>query len=396
VNRSPTATCWAVFWLTSFVALPAASSGAATRLVLSVGQDRGASSQEDLLFAEQEAERFAELMESNGFSDPADVQLLTDASPAALDLALSQLREQTAELQANGEWVEVVVFVSGHTKQGALWFDGLPYLLTALRLALEEIDADVVVAFLDTCHAGGLLRSKGATPIRGYDMEVSTVGEIGGRVLITSSGESELAFESDALGGSLFGRNLIAGLLGAADGDGNGQVTLDETYSYLYSRTLADSLAWAGVPQHAFLDSDLQGTGEIVLTRLEHAHATLSLEPATKHRRIWVIDASRDRVLAELSLAREERVRLAVKAGRIAVYQRTEDVARVAHLLVVAGENQSLAADGGRIAISRPLRARGGQLLTRRADINVGYGLSSPLVSGGTWLSAGWLSMEVQ
>jgi uncharacterized caspase-like protein len=55
-----------------------------------------------------------------------------------------------------------------------------------------------------------------------------------GEVVITSSSADELSQESDEVGGSYFTHYLLSGLRGAADTSGDGEVTLDEAYRYVY------------------------------------------------------------------------------------------------------------------------------------------------------------------
>ena len=49
-----------------------------------------------------------------------------------------------------------------------------------------------------------------------------------GLALLTSSAANEDAQESDALKGSFFTHHFVSALLGAADADGDGKVTLEE------------------------------------------------------------------------------------------------------------------------------------------------------------------------
>ena len=55
---------------------------------------------------------------------------------------------------------------------------------------------------------------------------------------LAATAASEDAQESDELRGSFFTHYLVSGLLGAADEDGDGAVTLAEAYDHAYAATL--------------------------------------------------------------------------------------------------------------------------------------------------------------
>jgi hypothetical protein len=375
------------------VASPAA---AATRLVLSVGCNRGDRDHEPLRFAEAEAAAFATLMTEVGGADAEDVTVLQAPDVHAFDRALTELARRATILHARGVPAEVVVFLSGHARNGAFFLGRDCVYLSRLREVLESMPADVVVVFLDACHAGAALRTKGARPVAGYAMEVAPLPGLTGRVLITSSGSAEPSYESDASGGSLFARNLLSGLRGAADADGDHQVTLDESYAWLYSRTLADSLAEAGLPQHPHLDADLQGAGALVLTDLNRAHARLTVEPGDDPLEVWVVDEARDRAVVEVEVAAGPDAAIAIPPGRYTVYLRSRDRARVLHMELAEGEQRTVSARDGRLATAGPVRTMGGGALPGRLDLVGGYQLTTPPHGGGAWLNGGWCGLEAQ
>jgi Caspase domain len=98
------------------------------------------------------------------------------------------------------------------------------------------------VLVLDCCNSGAFARGIKAG---------STIGtgdrfEGRGRVVITASDALQYAFEGDHVEGegigSVFTRALVDGLRsGKADLNGDGDITLDELYDYVYGRVLDDS-----------------------------------------------------------------------------------------------------------------------------------------------------------
>jgi uncharacterized caspase-like protein len=68
-----------------------------------------------------------------------------------------------------------------------------------------------------------------------------------GLVWLFASDTGEAAQESDELRGALFTHYWVSGLRGAADANGDGRVTLAESYDFAYSQTLYRSAQSSGV-----------------------------------------------------------------------------------------------------------------------------------------------------
>lgn len=227
-------------------------------------------------------------------------------------------------------------------------------------------------------------------------MEWQPIGAPTGRVLITSSGVAEAAFESDRAGGSLFARSLIAALRGAADTDGDGAVTVAEGYGYLYARTLAASLEKAGTAQHPHAEVTVQGAGPLVMTRPGVGGARLTLPEALAGAEVWVVDQSLGRAVVELTVPEGRPTTVALYPGRFVVYVRDGSRARTSTVALAQDEVRTLDAGGGRLAALQPLRTRGGGLVARRWELAGGYRLLGPLTAEGATISAGWVALELQ
>ena len=95
-----------------------------------------------------------------------------------------------------------------------------------------------IVLLLDCCYSGAFVR--GLVPRAGEAVDVTERFEGRGRVVITASSSMEYAFERDELASgnpaaSVFTSALVRGLrTGEADRDGDGQVSVDELYDYLF------------------------------------------------------------------------------------------------------------------------------------------------------------------
>ena len=130
------------------------------------------------------------------------------------------------------------------TDRENLQFTGVP--CEQIRAAMEVCRSQQKVLVLDCCYAGAFPLGLG---IKG-DPAVHALEQLGGRgcVVLTSSDAMQLSFEGSQVTevgpaslrsgpSSLFTRFLIEGLrTGKADLDGDGDITLDELYSYVHDR----------------------------------------------------------------------------------------------------------------------------------------------------------------
>jgi len=99
------------------------------------------------------------------------------------------------------------------------------------------------VLILDCCYGGAF--PGGWTPKGSTDIHSLERFEGRGRVVLTASDASQYSFEGEDLAGSgarsLFTRYLVEGIRsGQADLDGDGDVCLDELYSYVHDRVVEE------------------------------------------------------------------------------------------------------------------------------------------------------------
>ena len=132
------------------------------------------------------------------------------------------------------------------TDRENLPFTGVPS--EQIRAAMDGSRSRQKVLILDCCYAGAFPAGLG---VKG-DPSVHALEQLGGRgcVVLTSSDAMQLSFEGNHVTqtgpaslrsgpSSLFTRFLIKGLrTGKADLDGDGDITLDELYSYVHDRVI--------------------------------------------------------------------------------------------------------------------------------------------------------------
>lgn len=129
----------------------------------------------------------------------------------------------------------------GNTRRDSLMFTAL---------AAEQIDRAMAgcasrqkVLVLDCCYSGAFPAGKLAKA--GTDVHTLERFQGRGRAVLTASDATQYSFEGDQISGeaarSVFTRHLVAGLRdGSADLDGDGDITVDELYSYVHERVVEE------------------------------------------------------------------------------------------------------------------------------------------------------------
>src|SRR5215472_6754822 len=108
----------------------------------------------------------------------------------------------------------------------------------------EEMDGCAsrrLVLVLDCCHSGAFLR--GAKAGVSVDTREAFEGTGSGRIILTATDSIQYAWEGDEVSGqaqsSVFTHFMVEGLrTGAADGDSDGEITVDELYDYVHARVV--------------------------------------------------------------------------------------------------------------------------------------------------------------
>jgi len=193
-----------------------------------------------------DAERFAEVMRTT-FGMPAEnLRVLLDERASRSDIT-KELRWLAANVPPGGR---VYFFYSGHgapePTKGTSYivpYDGDPNYLadTALQMRdvvdkLEQTRAKEVIAFADSCFSGAGGRSvlpKGTRPL----VRVAKTKAKGRVTLFSASTGAEISGPAADGQGGLFTSHLLEALgTGAADIDGDGQISLKELHDWISPR----------------------------------------------------------------------------------------------------------------------------------------------------------------
>ena len=330
----------------AIAAAPGVAAGQVERFAVVVGNDAGQPPDLPLRYAELDAARVASVLQEVGGVRPENLVLLRGQDAGALRRALIAVNER---IRAAGRETVLFVYYSGHADAGALHLGPTLLELGELEQLVRGSAAAFRLLILDACRSGALTRVKGGTPIPPFEIRIGErlAGE--GAVFLTSSSASEDSQESDELKGSFFTHALLSALLGAADENADGRVTLEEAYRHAYHATLrASSRTLAGM-QHPTFKYELHGQGGLVLATLEAASPSRAWLEFPAGRTWLLLQASRDGpVVGEVGAADRVR-RLSVRTGRYFVLGRGPDV-----LL----EGPLEAAAGGHVAIDESRLAR--------------------------------------
>jgi hypothetical protein len=303
---------------------PQGGALAERRFALVVGDARGGPGTRPLRYAERDAKRIYGILTRLGGVREEDAKLLTGASAEELRKGLSALESSIAAAKASGEQTLLIVYYSGHAKDGELRLGDSSLAMSELRDSLKAASADVRIALIDSCQSGAIVRNKGVRAAPAFDVQQAQAAATRphGLVLIASSSADEESQESDEIGASFFTHYLASGLLGDADASGDGKVTLAEAYAYAYSRTVGETAETRAGAQHPVYLYDLGGAGDVVLTDLSPRGALLF--PANDEGIYVVLDSSR-RAIAEVAKPRGDSRKLALARGDYLVKKRDGD-----------------------------------------------------------------------
>lgn len=352
------------------------------RFALVIGANQGHANDVPLRHAERDATRVAETLELVGGFQSQDISILAAPSANAVRGAFSAI-EQKMGKSSQGL---LFVFYSGHADSEALRLgsDALPY--DDFLALLKESPARVKVAVLDACRAGQITRSKGGQVERGALRVPSIPSTVQGLAILASSSATEDAQESDDLNGSFFTHYFVSALLGAADQDTDGQITLGEAFSYASSRTLAATKTTFVGPQHPSFRFELQGQSDLVLALPGHLNQRVG-QLAFASPGTYIIEGEK-RVVAEVESEASGHP-LTLPVGDYRVVRRTKGSISEGQFAVSAGARTQVGtSDLSELKHARVTRKGGLDAPTTWSMFVSGSGRSPLLNTGSAWLAS--------
>jgi hypothetical protein len=321
--------------LASLLVCPLASGAAGAeerppRIAIVVGANGAPAGRKPLLFSHRDAETMAEVLASVGGFRREDVVLLEDPSPGtlvkAVEGALARLADRPHSL--------LYFYYSGHADDGILYPGGQALSMASLKRIIDEAHVATKIGLVDACRGGGWTRAKGLVPDAPFAVHWPVTMDSEGSVLIASSSGQESAHESDHLQGSFFTVHFAAGLRGAADANGNKQVTLTEAFEYARERTIRDTVRLASETQHPSYAVNLRGRSDLVLAEIDASPTTVQVDQSEGP--LQIIHAASGVEMVEIPAGKRE-IRVAVPPGRYLIRKSTPAGNLVQEITVSAG-----------------------------------------------------------
>lgn len=285
-------------------------------VLLAVGANRGLATERPLRFAPRDAKRYAATVAMVARAPLHHREVLADPSPSELFAALERLAAAAKQVSA----AQVHFYFSGHGDRSSLHLGGERVALTDLIRRIESWPGQIRLAVIDACRSPSVtLKGFGRGPA--FDVRVSRP-QVAGTVILNAASDGEAAQESDDIQGAVFTQALLTGLRGAADVDGDRQVTLSELYRHAYRQTVLRSSMMPGDIMHPSAKIELEGAGEIVIGRPAPRTAGLVL-PAEAGVRYLVFDRATSAVVAEVWSDPDRDFRLPLAPGDYLVTRRS-------------------------------------------------------------------------
>ncbi|MEM9487788.1 MAG: caspase family protein [Myxococcota bacterium] len=378
---------WALTPLLILVLVLGALAGVAEaqieRYAVIIGNNEGAADEIRLRYAESDADKIYDVLRGLGGFRPERMLLLKGEDAATVKRALISMNSRIRGRR--DRQTMVFVYYSGHADAKALHLGDSELDITELEQLVRGSPADFRLLVLDSCRSGAITRKKGRRkggrkgPAYAIRVDERLASE--GMVFLTSSAADEDAQESDQLKGSFFTHYLVSGLVGAADRNSDGRISLDEAYRHAYDSTLrASSRTLHGI-QHPTFRYDLHGQGDIVLTWLDRRSRRRAVVALPKGRAYLLLRGGADGpVVAEVG-ARDRQRQLSVRPGPYFIRGRGRDYLVEGMIRVSAG--QRLAVSDSmlrRIEYARLVR-KGGGVLESVHGPRAGYWLRTALAN---------------
>tara|TARA_R110002096_G_scaffold436038_3_gene665860 strand:- start:1686 stop:3374 length:1689 start_codon:yes stop_codon:yes gene_type:complete len=285
-----------------------------------VGNNAGGPGQETLRYAEADAKRVLAVLSQLGDYNETQSKLLLTPSPSELWNAFEIVQARLEEDKKQGRESVLFFYYSGHARSSAIDLGPLRISLSDLRARIESMPASLRVVVLDACQSGAISRVKGAKAADDFSTNSISSLSMTGLAIMASSTGAELSQESDSLEGSYFTHHLVSGLRGAADSNTDGAVSLQEVYDYAYHTTLLTTAVSAVGKQHATLETNLRGKGDVALTRPSAANAKLQLPDAVGGA--FTVSQNQS-VIAEINKPKGHATTVALPAGRYSILVRS-------------------------------------------------------------------------
>ena len=211
----------------------------------------------DLNYTIDDATKFTKfLMSTKGGSVPKEnIYFLTEEKAKKANI-LYYTKKMFSRAKTNDR---VIFYFSGHGDVGCF----VPYDVTLmggnllyfseLKQLFRYAKCTTKLLFADACHAGSLKNSKSVKFQKALKKESNTKSYSNYNIAVMlSSSANETSLETNEFKEGIFTYNIIRGLSGYADKNGNKKITIEELFNYVYKKTVKMGEE-RGNPQHPVL-----------------------------------------------------------------------------------------------------------------------------------------------
>ncbi len=281
---------------------------------LIIGSNRAPTGEKDLKYTHFDAYRMQNTLLEVGRIQKKAIKIILDPDKQDLIRQLDYFRQLLNIHKNRDEKTEFIFYYSGHANSTKLLLGSSQLSFKKLKTMLTSINATVKLVILDACETGSFSNIKGIQQSQGFSSNMTDDLNIKGTAVISSSSGSELSQESGTLKGSYFSHYLSLGLRGAADFDKNGAVTLNEAYKYAYNQTLASTVSTRIGRQHATLEMNIKGKGEMTLSWPGKSSAKLKFLKGLEGS-ILLIDKTSRMVAADIRKVKTDSFTVSLRPG---------------------------------------------------------------------------------
>ncbi len=346
------------------LAPPSENPTVVRRFALLVGSNDGGAGRQTLRYAIADAANVGSVLRTLGGVHREDLLVVDEPDVAGFHLAFQKLNAKIQGAESRANRVEVIFYYSGHSDDTGLLLQGKRVSYRDIRAMLEQVPADVRIAVLDSCSSGSLMRSKGGTPRPPFLSDVSTT--VTGHAFLTSASDDEAAQESDRLKGSFFTSAFLSALRGAADSNRDSKVTLNEAYQYAFQETLSQTESTAAGPQRPGFDIEMVGRGDLVLTDVRTAGATLIVPPGAGRLFVHLEET----LVAELAVPGTRSIELGLVPGQYRIVLVNGETTRSSMVQLAVGARLELRPNQMASVARESTVSRGG---SRHVAVNFGF-----------------------